>query len=115
MDSPERSVRLDQFETGVPSFVIAPDDLSVCLPTALRVNQANLFVKGKRSANDGHAARVADIHSYGVSPLLLFVVIPFDKEFHARNDALVRAHARPAILKTVLLIRGDGHGEPLCG
>src|SRR5215467_12503011 len=99
-NAPERSVRFNQFKAGIPGFVVTPDHLGFGLTAGLRVNQTNLLAEGKRGADDGHTAGVAYIDGNGIGPLLLLIVFPFDHELYARDDALVRAHTRPAIFET---------------
>src|SRR6516162_9699674 len=66
----------------------------------------------KRGPDDGHASRVADIHSYRIGSLLLFVVVPLHQKLDTRDDALVGAHPSPAIFETLMrTVRGDCHGD----
>lgn len=106
LDAPEGGVGLEELEANIPGFVAAPDDLRFGLAAAFRVNQPDALMEAQIAGDHGHAAGMADVHGDGVGAPLA----PFDLEFHARDDALVRAQLSPAILR-----RCDvgvwGHGD----
>jgi len=104
---PERGVRLVESEPDVPSFVVAPDDLRFSGAAGLGMNEPYALMEWKRSANDGHAARVRDVHSDAVRTLALGAFFPFHLKTDLRNNALVGAHFCPAIFDIVLDRTGD--------
>src|SRR5882724_10414501 len=97
--------------------MVAPYHQSLGLSARLRMDQPHLLVQRQRRSDDRHAAGVADINRYRIGSLLLRVFVPFDEEFHARDDAFVCAHSRPTVFQTIdwLLQSIDRHGEPHCG
>src|SRR5882724_3040291 len=97
LEIPEGGVGSIESEADVPRFVITPDDL--CFGGATRFGMDEFYALAKRewSADDGHAAGVADVHGDAVGTLAFCAFLPFDLKTHLRNDALVSSHSGPAV------------------
>jgi hypothetical protein len=91
LQAPEGRVRLGQLKAYVPRFVIAPDHFGFGFAATLRMDQPHLSVEGQVRTDHGHASRMANIHSDGMSLMRGCAFFPFHEEFHLGDNALVAA------------------------
>jgi hypothetical protein len=112
---PEGGVGFVEGEADVPGFVIAPDDLCFGGTASFGMDEFYALMERKRSADNGHAAGVGNIHGDAVGVLAYGAIFPFDVKTNLRNDALVSAHFGPALFDIFFNGSGDrvcGHGVP---
>src|SRR5215475_9440169 len=77
--------------------MIAPNDLGLGGTSCFGVDELYPLMERERSAHNGHATGVADVHGDPIGALEFRTFIPFNLKTNLRNDALVGAHLCPAI------------------
>src|SRR6267378_2000778 len=98
LETPERSIRLYQFEAGIPRFMAAPDNLSLRFAARSWMDQTDAFVQRQIRSYHRHAAGLAHVHGDGVGTFSPSALFPLYEELNPRDDALVASQTFPSFL-----------------
>ena len=98
---PEIGVGIGEGEAGIPSFMAAPDDLSVGFFAGDGVDEFDALMHVKVAGDDGFAAGGADVDGDGVDLLLGRAFVPLDLKLDVVGEALGVAHVGPAFQKAL--------------
>src|ERR1700674_2770953 len=93
--TPERSIRIYQFEACIPRFMASPDNLGLRLAARLRMDQPDALAQRQVRSHHRHAAGMTHVHGDGVRAFLRSTLLPLHQELHSGDDALVASKSFP--------------------
>ena len=96
--TPERSIRLYQFEACIPRFMAAPDNLGLRFAARPWMDQTDALVQRKIRSHHRHAPGLTHVHGDGVSAFSSSALFPLYEELNPRDDALVASQTFPSFL-----------------
>ena len=96
--TPERSIRLYQFEACIPRFMAAPNNLGLRLAARSWMDETDAFVQRKIRSHHRHAAGLTHVHGDSVGAFSPSALFPLYEELNPRDDALVASQTFPSFL-----------------